>query len=360
MSWSSIKRVEARRKGRAFTLIELLVVVAIIALLISILLPSLRRAREQAKAVVCAANDRQIGQAMATHLTESKGTYPASYVYPYNWEGEWDTEQQDPANPYGYVHWSWYLYDEGGAGAKAFQCPSMQHGGAPRTNPGLNPQDWEPGQVDQEGSSQPTDLTDKQAPRMAYVANAALVPRNKFNKDLSGGDRVNRLTKDTAVRTPSDTILATEFLDNWKALGIEEGSGVLSKSHRPLNPFYHLGSGWNEYDALEQNPGFLYGKEQTDFEIAQDPETYALMPLREVKNKTNILDYTSGVAQINAIGRHHPGGDKAWGGTANFLFADGHAEPMTALQTMIQRKWGDRYYSISGKNQVLNYFKIKQ
>lgn len=52
------------RKLKAFTLIELLVVVAIIALLISILLPSLSRARELSKRTVCSSNLRGIGQAM--------------------------------------------------------------------------------------------------------------------------------------------------------------------------------------------------------------------------------------------------------------------------------------------------------
>jgi prepilin-type N-terminal cleavage/methylation domain-containing protein len=62
--------------SRGFTLIELLVVVAIIALLISILLPSLRAAREQGKQTKCVANLRSIGLAMLQYGGEHNDWFP--------------------------------------------------------------------------------------------------------------------------------------------------------------------------------------------------------------------------------------------------------------------------------------------
>ncbi|MDB5320040.1 MAG: putative major pilin subunit [Phycisphaerales bacterium] len=63
-----------RRAG--FTLVELLVVIGIIALLISILLPSLSRAREAANQVTCQAQQKQIVLAMILHASEHKGYMP--------------------------------------------------------------------------------------------------------------------------------------------------------------------------------------------------------------------------------------------------------------------------------------------
>jgi prepilin-type N-terminal cleavage/methylation domain-containing protein len=60
----------ARLRTKAFTLIELLVVVAIIALLMSILLPSLQAAREQAKRVVCSGNMSQIAKASLAYSVD--------------------------------------------------------------------------------------------------------------------------------------------------------------------------------------------------------------------------------------------------------------------------------------------------
>jgi prepilin-type N-terminal cleavage/methylation domain-containing protein/prepilin-type processing-associated H-X9-DG protein len=59
-----------------FTLIELLVVIAIIALLIAILLPALRHAREAGRAVVCMSNQRQIGTALAMYEDTYKEWQP--------------------------------------------------------------------------------------------------------------------------------------------------------------------------------------------------------------------------------------------------------------------------------------------
>jgi len=65
------------RKNKAFTLIELLVVVAIIALLISILLPSLSRARELSKRTVCMANEKGVGSAFYIYAQDDPGVFPA-------------------------------------------------------------------------------------------------------------------------------------------------------------------------------------------------------------------------------------------------------------------------------------------
>ncbi len=64
------------RQMRSFTLIELLVVVAIIAVLISILLPALSRAREQAKVVICLSNLRQIGPSILLYAGDNADMLP--------------------------------------------------------------------------------------------------------------------------------------------------------------------------------------------------------------------------------------------------------------------------------------------
>ncbi len=66
----NVKQASCARRSRAFTLVELLVVVSIIALLIAILLPSLRKAREQAKTAACLANMTGIAKASLTYAAD--------------------------------------------------------------------------------------------------------------------------------------------------------------------------------------------------------------------------------------------------------------------------------------------------
>ncbi len=64
-----------RKAQNGFTLIELLVVISIIALLLSILMPALGRARDMARTVVCQSNVRQFGYAWEMYTTDNDGSF---------------------------------------------------------------------------------------------------------------------------------------------------------------------------------------------------------------------------------------------------------------------------------------------
>jgi prepilin-type N-terminal cleavage/methylation domain-containing protein/prepilin-type processing-associated H-X9-DG protein len=72
------KRSDGDRKRIGFTLIELLVVIAIIALLLSIMIPSLRKAKAVAARTVCSHNLKQIYLAMDFYLNEHDNIYPCA------------------------------------------------------------------------------------------------------------------------------------------------------------------------------------------------------------------------------------------------------------------------------------------
>jgi len=328
-----------KKRGAGFTLIELLVVIAIIALLVAILVPALSAARRMGHASKCGANLHHVGQAMATYLNDSEGVYPVAYIYASDSGGNYDLARQHEVNdhPFGYIHWSYFLYSKGQAPNEAFMCPSIPNGGAPRTNPG--PRGWEQGQVDQNGNSNPNSLEDLQSERIAYGGNAAIFPRNKFTTEMSGGRRINRFVNEKEINT-GRVILVAEFSNNWKLLGTGQEGGILSKSHRSINPFFSMGSGSDEYNVDPQFSSFTY----------RPDANYGLRPLTE--SAVGWIDMP-GVSEVNAVGRHHPGGDK-WGGTANFLYADGHVERRSVLSTLQRAEWGNRYYALTGDNRVAN------
>lgn len=84
------------RKILAFTLIELLVVISVISLLMAILLPSLGKAREQARRAACMANLRSIGQGIFLYAHDNDGR-----LVPGDWRVSWDVWGQVAEYPKG-------------------------------------------------------------------------------------------------------------------------------------------------------------------------------------------------------------------------------------------------------------------
>src|ERR1043165_1268397 len=75
------------KKRQGFTLIELLVVVAIIALLIAILLPSLAKVRKQSRATVCMTNERALVQSYRMYISDTNTVLSSTG---HNTSGAWD------------------------------------------------------------------------------------------------------------------------------------------------------------------------------------------------------------------------------------------------------------------------------
>lgn len=125
---------------KGFTLVELLVVISIIALLLSILMPSLSAARESAKKIACASNLKSLGIACVGYGTENRNELPGpmNYVYSYldNY-GDGSNPDMWGASNTGFLYKQIFSYL--GNNTKALYCPSQRLWTHKMANDSLSP-----------------------------------------------------------------------------------------------------------------------------------------------------------------------------------------------------------------------------
>ncbi|HEX8913169.1 MAG TPA: prepilin-type N-terminal cleavage/methylation domain-containing protein [Humisphaera sp.] len=112
--------VHRPKRRSAFTLVELLVVIGIIALLMSILLPTLGRVREQANMIKCGSNLRQFGQVLHLYANQNNGRVPLGYNGASARHGGYMVAQDGEWRVLGTLYESRLLQD----GIEGFYCPS--------------------------------------------------------------------------------------------------------------------------------------------------------------------------------------------------------------------------------------------
>jgi prepilin-type N-terminal cleavage/methylation domain-containing protein/prepilin-type processing-associated H-X9-DG protein len=316
-----------RSHSSGFTLVELLVVIGIIAVLISILLPTLARARAAANTVKCAANLRAIGQGIAIYVANNRGTLPNAYIY----DGMTiiNGTQLPAAATSGYVHWSYHLYGSAGGtraiAPEAFACPELDNRGLPATNPRQTELDG--GQV-----AETPGIVDKQVPRISYTLNEAVCGRNKFVVGFQGAIRVYQFIKAGSVRDSGNTIMATEFINDWRIVSDASrtgGGAAVSKSHRPVHGFVFTAGGTPNMEKLAANATYRRA-------------TYADLT---VDCPTN-YDPSSTKTRLDWVGRNH--GPKKYDlKKTNFLYCDGHVEGKPIKETLEPFQWGQSFYTLN-------------
>jgi prepilin-type N-terminal cleavage/methylation domain-containing protein/prepilin-type processing-associated H-X9-DG protein len=371
--------MKALRKG--FTLVELLVVIGIIALLISILLPALSKARESANTIKCASNLRSIGEGVAQYISDFKGILPPSNIYVGFSISPNNTNQLPQQAVQGYVHWSSFILGQKGStsvpvsfaslaawtnfykpylstvGWEAFQCPDLENGGLPPANTYAANHDL--GIQNEVGASTdgPGETIDLQAPRLAYTLNEQLCPRGIFQTQFQpsySNPRAFHFVPAARVKNSGGTILATEIWGfQYANMALSKITGQpISNTRRSLNsvnpiPDFISTQPENAMDVPLGRPWFWVSSAQ----MMNDPS----IELSQGASTTSVVTPN---CSLDFVGRNH--GSRKYGAvaggyignhwdlrTTNFLYLDGHVETKNVADTVYPRnEWGTDFYTL--------------
>lgn len=347
---------------RGMSLFETLLAVGIVGIAFAILLPVLSYQRLHAGSAVTQQSIRIVGDGVMLMAVEDR-FFPPSYVNGANRTGiDWRLADQVLSHPQpinGYIHFSGMLLARGFVPDEAmFTSPLVPRGGAPRTNPGPEPTDWEAGQVNDLGQSytdSPNQPQDRQARRLVFAGNEAFMPRNSLDPAGFGAPRNHQLvpwrewrlrstSSPAAVGSSDNPILLAELGFNttspdqpWGSVSSGGGNSYLVKSRRPFEVFTTLsGNGFGT--ALLEEPI----RPNLPFEIfcTQPLDTVACLPRDRVGS---MLD-----AGVNKLGIHNPGR------TAWTYRMDGSTDRMSPRQTIVERAWGRRIHSLTGPDTAVS------
>jgi prepilin-type N-terminal cleavage/methylation domain-containing protein/prepilin-type processing-associated H-X9-DG protein len=349
-----------RHRKAAFTLVELLVVIGIIALLISILLPALGRAREAANAVKCSSNLHSIGQGIAIYIDEYKGAIPASNWY---YGLQINNGVQTPTKPTeGYVHWTALLFAGSkhlgnvpdlpavdpiylsNTGWEMFRCPSLDNGGLPPANTFAGNNDGL--------ANETAGVVDLQAPRCAYMLNEELTPRSRLTANqMSVGNYPYHWVRAGSVRDSAGTVLATEMwgIQSIVSTTSQNGGGTVSNSRRPVSGISASLSGISggaDKAYTTSNPGAFVPA--TPVNLTPDPSTYYAANSAATNPPNCSLDFVGrnhGPRRLGVVAGDSRGG---WDlRKSNFLYLDGHVELKHVAETVNgKNQWGAEFYSL--------------